>query len=279
VRVQRIGLPIGLLIGFATLSALIGSCAGGSEETVTTFEPLTEGSNDTSAVDTGTSPNTTNENTSSGSSGSEGGSDTDCIPVTWYRDADGDGRGDPDVTMVACTAPAGYVGPGDDCDDTDPDVHPFADEVCDGLDNNCNALVDEHSPHNAVCNGCTTAAMGDDAFWFCPVEASWQGGQEQCNALFEADLVTIASGVVNSFLVENAPEGPPSWWIGLNDIAVEGMFVWPDGTPATYTNWNEGEPNDAGGIEDCVEIGSATGGWNDVPCDTLKTYICGASAP
>ncbi|APR77578.1 Hypothetical protein A7982_02925 [Minicystis rosea] len=32
---------------------------------------------------------------------------------------------------------------GDDCDDSDPDVHPDASEVCDGRDNDCNAKTDD----------------------------------------------------------------------------------------------------------------------------------------
>ena len=33
-----------------------------------------------------------------------------------------------------------------DCDDTNPDVHPGAIEVCNGIDDNCNGLVDEGNP-------------------------------------------------------------------------------------------------------------------------------------
>ena len=32
---------------------------------------------------------------------------------------------------------------GTDCDDTDPNVHPFQDEVCDGIDNNCSGSIDD----------------------------------------------------------------------------------------------------------------------------------------
>jgi hypothetical protein len=43
------------------------------------------------------------------------GEDRNCdgdypVPQTWYRDADGDGTGDPNETMVACEQPPGYVG-------------------------------------------------------------------------------------------------------------------------------------------------------------------------
>ena len=55
-------------------------------------------------------------------------------------------------------------------------------------------------------------------------------------------------------------------WIGLNDAASEGDFVWPSGEPVTYTNWWPGEPNDYDGGEDYVHIYNFPGGnyqWND----------------
>lgn len=64
-------------------------------------------------------------------------------PVTYYADADGDGYGNPAVTVTACTPPPGYVTDNTDCDDTNSAIHPGAPEICDGLDNNCNGLIDE----------------------------------------------------------------------------------------------------------------------------------------
>ncbi|MDP2308968.1 MAG: MopE-related protein [Pseudomonadota bacterium] len=69
---------------------------------------------------------------------------TDAVDVTtYYADADGDGYGDATSTYGACTLPSGYVVNTTDCDDTDADVSPAADEVCDGVDNDCDATTEE----------------------------------------------------------------------------------------------------------------------------------------
>jgi hypothetical protein len=82
------------------------------------------------------------------------GADNDCDgvidndttdAVIWYADADGDTHGDPATSMYACAAPAGYVSTLDDCWDGAADVHPGAPEVEDGVDNDCNGVVDEGS--------------------------------------------------------------------------------------------------------------------------------------
>jgi Putative metal-binding motif/Secretion system C-terminal sorting domain len=64
--------------------------------------------------------------------------------TTFYADADGDGFGNPLVSISATVAPLGYVLNNTDCDDTKPTVYPGAAEICyDGLDNNCNGVIDE----------------------------------------------------------------------------------------------------------------------------------------
>ena len=64
----------------------------------------------------------------------------------YHADADGDGFGDPMMPVVACTDGAGRVTDASDCDDTDPEIQPAADEVCDAVDNDCDALVDSEDP-------------------------------------------------------------------------------------------------------------------------------------
>lgn len=59
-------------------------------------------------------------------------------------------------------------------------------------------------------------------------------------------------------------------WIGLDDQVTEGTYVWADGSPFSYSNWNSGEPSNSGGGagEDCVHT-YRNGLWNDVPCNIL----------
>jgi hypothetical protein len=81
--------------------------------------------------------------------------------AVWHLDADGDGYGisDPKQQVPACTQPEGYSAYDNDCDDGDPAVRPFAKEVCDGIDNNC----DGHTDTDAVDIGTWYADTdGDD---------------------------------------------------------------------------------------------------------------------
>jgi alpha-tubulin suppressor-like RCC1 family protein len=86
--------------------------------------------------------------------------------LSWYTDHDGDGFGDPQSSMVvqSCKRPGDKFAPSkDDCDDTNPVVHPKAPEVCDGLDNDCNAATGDGTQETWYDNpGVTCDASNDD---------------------------------------------------------------------------------------------------------------------
>jgi len=67
----------------------------------------------------------------------------DGVLLAFYRDSDTDGFGNAASTTDACTMPVGYVSNATDCDDGRGEAYPGATEVCDSIDNDCDASVDE----------------------------------------------------------------------------------------------------------------------------------------
>jgi hypothetical protein len=79
------------------------------------------------------------------------------ILVAFYKDADGDGYGDPNELVFAPSQPQGYVANDLDCDDSDRSTHPGADEICNGKDDNCDGDItnekDEDGDGYRICQG------------------------------------------------------------------------------------------------------------------------------
>lgn len=88
----------------------------------------------------------------------------DIIETTWYRDADGDGYGDPSVSLVQATKPEGYVDNADDCDDYDPEVYPGAPDLCGGKDYNCDGTINVCEPDQQSVTGRITNMMEAQAY-------------------------------------------------------------------------------------------------------------------
>lgn len=87
---------------------------------------------------------------------------------------------------------------------------------------------------------------------------SWSSAKSLCEGN-GGHLVTITSAAENSFC-----SSPTRMWIGLTDQISEGTYMWVTGEPLLYTNWAPSQPDNAGGLEDFVEINwNNSGWWND----------------
>jgi len=64
----------------------------------------------------------------------------------------------------------------------------------------------------------------------------------------------------------------PPFWIGLDDHAMEGVFVTPKNVPAMFLPWASGEPSTRPG-QDCVRATSATRIATDA-CSARRIAIC-----
>ena len=74
----------------------------------------------------------------------DGVEDENAQPLTYWRDADIDTFGNPNIGVTSCTAPAGFVLAGQaDCNDNSNAIKPGVAETCDTLDNDCDGGVDE----------------------------------------------------------------------------------------------------------------------------------------
>ena len=102
---------------------------------------------------------------------------------------------------------------------------------------------------------------------------TWEQAQAEATNL-GGNLVTINDALEERWLQENFGQ-EEGFWIGINDIAIEGQFEWVSGQPVTYTNWTPGEPNNTRGIEDFGQINfSPTRQWNDnLPTALLRGII------
>jgi hypothetical protein len=117
--------------------------------------------------------------------------------ATFYEDADRDGHGSMAPgrrTVRACVAPAGFAAIADDCDDGDARRFPGNLDVCDGIDNDCNAVVDQAATADLACgrpHASATCVMGRCSALVCDAMYA------DCNGLnmdgCEANTRTIAN--------------------------------------------------------------------------------------
>ena len=102
--------------------------------------------------------------------------------LTWYRDADSDGFGDPMDTVLHCDQQNGYISDNTDCAPMNNSQYPGAPEFCNGADDNCDGVVDE------------PGSIGSNTYY---PDLDSDGFGENANAVFACQQ---PSGTVNNNL-------------------------------------------------------------------------------
>ncbi|MCB9741888.1 MAG: putative metal-binding motif-containing protein [Alphaproteobacteria bacterium] len=120
---------------------------------------------------------------------------------TFYGDADGDGFGDDEDTVEACSAPSGYVAEGGDCDDSDTAYNPDATET------DCTDTNDYN------CDGSVGAVDADgDGFFACEEcddrnAAVYPGATEVCDEDDNDCDNSVDEGVTETFYADSDGDG------------------------------------------------------------------------
>jgi len=169
---------------------------------------------------------------------------------TWFRDADGDGYGDSDnaEVLVGCDLD-GWSLDGGDCDDGDDAVHPGAEEVCDGVDNDCNGEVDELSDGFGGSADCAALSCKDildldpDAesglYWIDP-RGDGDAWQTYCDMDTDSGGWTLLGKTVNSNLSSDERDAIHyGTWLDYSELGYgspepDAKIFW-----APLVEWNE----------------------------------------
>jgi hypothetical protein len=99
---------------------------------------------------------------------------------------------------------------------------------------------------------------------------SWDQARAMCEQVSPGTYLLIPDDATE--LDELASITSPPFWIGVDDLAAQGMFMTVKNVRATFTPWAASEPSTRSGA-DCVRAVSATQIATD-QCSTKRAAVC-----
>ncbi|KAK2853463.1 hypothetical protein Q5P01_006124 [Channa striata] len=100
---------------------------------------------------------------------------------------------------------------------------------------------------------------------------TWFKAQSYCREYY-TDLVTLRN-IDDIYALQSPCLTGESCWIGLQrEQSGSPLWKWSNGENSNFTNWIKDQPDNYGGIENCVIMTSFL--WNDVPCEVSYEFLC-----
>eukprot|EP01084_Bolivina_argentea_P294130 506012_1 len=104
---------------------------------------------------------------------------------------------------------------------------------------------------------------------------NWFDANTECQKKYGTSLAAVQSET-EQFLIHGLLSRQPAW-IGLHDLSVltQNTWGWTDGSALTYNSWATGNPTGIG-TNDCVQMSTNKGEWNNVDCRNavVQNFIC-----
>ncbi|XP_026060747.1 C-type mannose receptor 2-like [Carassius auratus] len=117
--------------------------------------------------------------------------------------------------------------------------------------------------------GLTKALIIEHTFLSQP--KNWTDAQNYCRTYYE-DLSTVTSQEEQDMLLQLSRGNQNLKWIGLyRHIRRNSNWMWSDGNSVSFTDWDNGQPNNVNGSQYCVATNIK---WNDYYCNYLLPFFC-----
>ncbi|KAM5171816.1 C-type lectin domain family 4 member G-like [Mantella aurantiaca] len=131
------------------------------------------------------------------------------------------------------------------------------------------SIKKEGEEREGLCISCPPewTFLNFNCYYLSKFPKTWEASRKDCSQRNSTLLILKSRKELDALLTATANK---RFWIGLRKV--DKIWKWVDETDATFTNWNQGEPNNSGNQEHCTEM--ITGGWNDLDCSRAIDYIC-----
>ena len=97
---------------------------------------------------------------------------------------------------------------------------------------------------------------------------TWHQAKNNCRSKY-TDLARLRNFTENEKI---HPDLSRNFWIGLHRNL---WSHWSDQSPATFTNWNESQPDNSGStMTSCAAINTTSGTWLDADCEEKHEFVC-----